>query len=157
MQITFKTIELNNFMSFDSESFDFSSCTGMNLVHGKNNDIPNSKNGVGKSQLYLSILYALFGQLQTKIKNENLINRYAKKRDMGVVLVFNVDGQEYKIRRSVSKGKNSNLELFSFDSKTSDYVDITKSTIAETQSFIENDIIHCDITIFLRTILLTAD
>ena len=93
----------------------------------------------------------------TKIKNENLINRYAKTRDMGVALVFNVDGQEYKIRRSVSKGKNSNLELFSFDSKTSDYVDITKSTIAETQSFIENDIIHCDITIFLRTILLTAD
>jgi chromosome segregation ATPase len=49
MQITFKRIELSNFMSFESESFDFNGCTGMNLVQGQNNDIPNSKNGVGKS------------------------------------------------------------------------------------------------------------
>lgn len=157
MQIIFKRIELHNFMSFESESFDFDSCVGMNLVQGKNNDIPNSKNGVGKSQLYLSLLYALFGQLQSKIKNENIINRYANSKDMIVVLTFDVDGQQYKIRRSINKGKNSNLELFSYDNTISDYVDITKSTIAETQEFIEKDIIHCDITIFLRTILLTAD
>ena len=61
MQIIFKKIELSNFMSFDTEVFDFNACTGMNLVQGQNNDIPNSKNGVGKSQLYLSLLYALFG------------------------------------------------------------------------------------------------
>jgi DNA repair exonuclease SbcCD ATPase subunit len=79
-------------MSFESESFDFDSCVGMNLVQGKNNDIPNSKNGVGKSQLYLSLLYALFGQLQSKIKNENIINRYANSKDMIVALTFDVDG-----------------------------------------------------------------
>ena len=142
-------------MSFDTEVFDFNTCTGMNLVQGQNNDIPNSKNGVGKSQLYLSLLYALFGQLQTKIKNENLINRNVKSKDLAVVLEFSVDNINYKVRRSISKGKISALELFRYEQD--EYVDITKSTIAETQEFIEKDVIHCDITIFLRTILLTAD
>lgn len=155
MKIEFKTIELFNFMSFDNEVFDFEQCSGMNLVQGKNNDIPNSKNGVGKSQLYLSLLYALFGQLQTKIKNENLINRYAKTKDMIVSLVLSVDDVLYKIRRSINKGKQSVLELFIYEND--DFSDITKSTIAETQEYIEKNIIHCDITIFLRTILLTAD
>lgn len=49
MRIKFKRIELHNFMSFAEESFDFTSCKGMNLVQGKNNDVPGSKNGVGKS------------------------------------------------------------------------------------------------------------
>ena len=49
MRIDFKRIELHNFMSFAEESFDFTACKGMNLVQGKNNDIPGSKNGVGKS------------------------------------------------------------------------------------------------------------
>lgn len=39
---------MHNFMSFAEEAFDFSLCTGMNLVQGKNNDIPGSKNGSGK-------------------------------------------------------------------------------------------------------------
>ena len=49
MRIDFKRIEMRNFMSFAEEAFDFSKCNGMNLVQGKNNDIPGSKNGAGKS------------------------------------------------------------------------------------------------------------
>ena len=101
------------------------------------------------------VLYALFGQLQTKIKNENLANKYVNDKDMAVVLTLTVDNEDYKIRRGLARGKSSFLELFKIENGNS--VDITKSTLPETQDFIEKDIIHCDLTMFLRTILLTAD
>lgn len=155
MKIEFGRIELRNFMSFAEEAFDFSSCKGMSLIQGKNNDIPGARNGCGKSQLALSLLYALFGQLQSKIKNENLVNKYTGSKDMDVVLMLAVDGEKYKIRRGLAKGKNSYLELFKVDGGNE--INITKSTIPETQEFIEKELIHCDVSIFLRTILLTAD
>lgn len=155
MRIDFKRIEIRNFMSFADESFDIASCKGMNLVQGKNNDIPGAKNGCGKTQVFSSILYALFGQLQTKIKNENLVNKYVKDKDMDLVLTFSIDGEDYKIRRGLAKGKSSYLLLYKIDNGNE--IDLTKSTLSETQSFIEKDIVHCDVSIFLRTMLLTAD
>lgn len=101
------------------------------------------------------MLYALFGQLQNKIKNENLVNKYTGSKDMDVALALVVDGEKYKIRRGLAKGKNSYLELFKVNDNSE--VDITKSTILETQEFIEKELIHCDVSIFLRIILLTAD
>lgn len=142
-------------MSFEDEVFDFSSMTGMTLVQGKNNDVPNLKNGTGKSTLFMSLLYALFGQLQNKIRNENIVNRYASDKDTRVVLNLEVDGTFYKIVRGIQKGKTSYLNAYQIVS--SEEKDITQSTIAETQSYIEQNIIHCDITIFMRTILLSAD
>lgn len=156
MRIDFNKIEMKNFMSFEHEIFDISSCKGMNLVQGKNNDIPGSKNGAGKTTMFSAILYVLFGQLQSKIKNENLVNKYVKDKDMDLALEFSVDGIRYLVRRGLAKGKQSYLELFSIE-KDGSKTDITKSTIQETQDFIEKDILHCDVTIFLRTILLTAD
>ena len=155
MRIDFKRIEMRNFMSFAEESFDIASCKGMNLVQGQNNDIPGAKNGCGKSNVWAAVLYALFGQLQTKIKNENLVNKYVKDKDMDLVLTFAIDHEDYKIRRGLAKGKASYLELFKVEDGNE--IDITKSTIPETQSFIEKELIHCDVTIFLRTMLLTAD
>ena len=111
MRIDFKRIEIKNFMSFAEESFDISACRGMNLVQGKNNDIPGAKNGCGKSQLWNALLYALFGQLQTKIKNENLANKYVSDKDMDLVLSFSVDGKDYKNRRDLARGQSSKLSL----------------------------------------------
>ena len=155
MRINFNQIEIHSFMSFEDEVFDFSSMTGMTLVQGKNNDVPNLKNGTGKSTLFMSLLYALFGQLQNKIRNENIVNRYAADKDTRVVLNLDVDGTSYRIVRGIQKGKTSYLNVYQLLS--SEEKDITQSTIAETQSYIEQHIIHCDITIFMRTILLSAD
>jgi len=49
---------------------------------------------------------------------------------MAVALVFSVDNVTYKIRRSIVKSKQSVLELFIYEND--EFVDITKSTIAET-------------------------
>lgn len=155
MRIKFKRIELHNFMSFEEESFDFESCKGMNLIQGKNNDIPGSKNGCGKSNLFLSIAYALFGQMSDDMKNKDIVSRSASKKDMDIVLELSVDGKEYKIRRGIAKGNSSYLNLLEIeDGKEKD---ITKSTIAETQRHIEENIIKLDLMMFFRTILLTAD
>lgn len=154
MKIIFKNIQIHSFMAFEDEVFDFSKNYGMTLIQGKNNDIPNEVNGSGKSTIFQSLTYVLFGQIQSGIKHQNIVNRHAKDKDMRLVLDFSVDDVDYRIARGLNKGKNSYLNLYKIDG---DEVDITLSTIAETQDFIETQILHCDMSMFLRTILLTAD
>lgn len=152
MRLDFKRIEIHSFMSFEDESFDFSAHPGMVLVRGRNNDLPNDEtNGSGKTAVFNSLVYALFGETQGKIKkNENVVNKFARDKDMRLVLTFSVDGAEYKVVRGLNKGKQSYLELYNGGQQ------ITKSSIAETQTYIENEVIRCDLPIFLRTILLTS-
>lgn len=157
MKLNFKKIVIHNFMSFKEETFDFSALKGMTLVCGKNNDIPGSKNGVGKSTVFSALAYVLFGELQNKVKNENLHNRYVTDdKTMYVTLDFDIDGRhEFRIVRGLSKHNTSVLNIFKIENDKQ--TDLTKSSILETEKFIENEILHCDISIFLRTILLTAD
>jgi DNA repair exonuclease SbcCD ATPase subunit len=61
MRIVFKRLEIHNFMSFADEAFDFPQEPGLNLICGKNNDIPGSKNGAGKSTISNALCYSLFG------------------------------------------------------------------------------------------------
>jgi DNA repair exonuclease SbcCD ATPase subunit len=68
MRIIFKRIEIHNFKSFDDEVFEFDKYDGLNLVCGKNNDIPGQKNGAGKSSLFTALLFSLFGETQDSIK-----------------------------------------------------------------------------------------
>ena len=151
MRLDFKKIEIHSFMSFEDEIFEFDAKKGMVLVRGRNNDLPDEVNGSGKSNLWGALTYVLFGQVQDRIKkNENIVNRFVQDRDMRVSLTFYVDGKPYRIVRGLNKGKTSYLELYAGDS------DVTKSTIAETQDFLEKEIIRCDLSIFLRTILLTS-
>ena len=145
---------MSNFMSFESEVFDFTAQDGMTLVQGVNHDFPSQKNGAGKSTIFASLVYTLFGIVPKIKKNENIINRLANPQEMRLALWLDVDGQSYKIARGIAK-KSSTLEVKKLVNE--DEEDMTKSSIAETQKMIEDDILHCDISIFLRTILLTAD
>lgn len=61
MRIVFKRIEIQNFKSFDNEVFEFDALKGLNLICGKNNDLPGSKNGCGKSALFSALVFSLFG------------------------------------------------------------------------------------------------
>ena len=76
--------------------------------------------------LCLALLYALFGEVQNKIKNEFIVNRYVADKDMRVSLSFEADDVQYRIARGLAKGKTSYLELYEGEN------DITKSTISET-------------------------
>ena len=158
MNLNFKTLKIKNFMSFKDEEFDFSLNRGLTLVCGKNLDIPGSKNGAGKSSLFGSLLYVLFGELQYTIRNQNLRNRYVSDKEMSVELTFQADaGRYFKLTRGLNRSNSSFLILKELDSNGNVIKDLNRSSIAETDKFIQKEIIHCDISIFLRTIILSSD
>lgn len=157
MRITFKKIEIHNFMSYVDETFDFNKHKGMNLICGKNNDIPghNSTNAVGKSQLFESLCFSLYGQTRNNIKNGNIHNKYVPGKETRVVTYFSIEDIEYKVVSGFGKHGAPYCELYEINN--GEEISLTKSTIAETRKFLETEILHCDISIFLRTILLSSD
>lgn len=156
MRINFGKLEIHNFKSFLDEEFDFSSMSGMTLVCGKNHDIPGQANSAGKSSIFDALLYALFGQLQTSVKNKNLKNRYSDDSSMEVTLYFNIDGKNhFKVTRGLNKYGQSFFKVFSINGDLEN--ELTKSSVYETEAFLENELLHCDVSIFLRTILLSSD
>ena len=74
---------------------------------------------------------------------------------MYVELAFAVDDRLYTVKRGMVRGKQSYLNLYA--AKDGQTVDETKSSISETQRHLESNIVRCDITMFLRTVFLTAD
>ena len=156
MRIVFKKVEIHNFMSFADETFEFDKHKGLNLVCGKNNDIPGAKNGCGKSQLFSSLCFSLYGQTSSNIKNTNIHNKYIPGKETRVVTYFSIEKKDYKVASGFNKYGAPYCEFYEID-KNGNEVDLTKSTIAETRKYLETEILHCDISIFLRTILLSSD
>jgi DNA repair exonuclease SbcCD ATPase subunit len=143
-------------MSFKDEVFDFSENKGLNLICGKNLDIPGSKNGVSKTTVLNALVYGLFGEITTKVNNKNLHNKYIRGKEMRIVVWFNINDEEvYKVASGLDKYGLSYCNLYQVKDK--EEIDITKSSIAETRKFLENEILHFDKSIFLRSILLTSD
>ncbi len=155
MKLNFKKIQIHNFKSFADETLDFHSVNGLVQVIGNNLDLPLAQNGSGKTNLFSAILYCLFGEIDQKIKNKNLKNRYVSSKDLSVGLLIDVDKSSYKIVRGLTKNNTTYLNVY--DVTDGNEKDITKANLVDTQAFIENEILHCDISIFLRTIFLTSD
>ena len=97
MRIEFRKIEIHNFKSFEDEIFEFDKHEGLNLVCGKNNDIPGSKNGSGKSALFDALAFSLFGQSKENVKNCNIANKYIKSKEVRVVTYFDIEDKHYKV------------------------------------------------------------
>lgn len=155
MRIDFKRLEIHNFMSYADETFDLDKNVGMNLICGKNLDIPGSKNGTGKTGLLNSICFALFGQTRNPIKNEHIRNKYIKSKEVRVVLYFDIADVKYKVASGFNKYGGAYCTLHNVT--TEQEVDLTKSSILETRKFLEKEILHCDMSIFLRTMILSSD
>lgn len=154
MQITFRKVEIHNFMSFGDEVFDIEKYDGLNIVRGINADKQGESNGVGKSTLFNSIVYGLYGQSPVKVKTENVANRALDDKEVRVAVYLNVNGTEYKAVTGQNKRSQSYFQLSTIENGNEK--DITRSSIAETRDFFEKDILHCDLSLFLRTIILTS-
>ena len=155
MRIVFKRIEIQNFKSFDNEVFEFDALEGLNLICGKNNDLPGSKNGCGKSALFSALVFSLFGQTQENIKNENIHNKYINSKEIRVVTYFDIEDHHYK----VVSGHNDKGRPYCnvYEQVDNDEIDLTKSTMSETRKFLTDEVLHCDLSIFLRTVFLSSD
>jgi DNA repair exonuclease SbcCD ATPase subunit len=137
MHIEFEKIEIFNFKSFDTEVFEFNKLKGMNLICGKNNDVPNSKNAAGKSTIFNALVFSLFGQTQENINNKNIANKFSKSKEVRVTTYFTIDENQYIVSSGFNKYGNAFCELKMKEKGQTDELDITKSTIQETRKFLE--------------------
>lgn len=158
MNLKFKTVNIQNFMSFECEKFDFSDHSGMNLICGINNDVVGSKNGSGKSNLINTLIFALFGRTLHNINNKNIPNRFiSSDKNTEVILDFEADNVPYQVVSGLKKKScSSYCKLLRLDLPEDDQ-DISKSSIKLTRQFIEDEIIKCKFDMFLRSIVLTSD
>lgn len=93
-RINIKEVSIRNFFSYgnQSEHFDFSQ-GNLNLVKGKM--------GAGKSSLFASVPYSLFGKSDRKIPLNRIINSVNRK-DSQVNLNIDINNQEIKIARGLN-------------------------------------------------------
>lgn len=132
LKITFKTIHLHHFMSYEDTIFDLTN-KGICLVKGINNCSSDSakSNGSGKSTLFNAISFALFGETLNGLKSK-LGNIYFND-GCYVELEFSINNDDYKIIRSKEdKVLDTNLKLFINDiDKSSKGLRETEKILAE--------------------------
>jgi len=101
------------------------------------------ENGAGKSSILDGITWALFGRARKH--DETVINLESKKAE--VCLIFQYEGNQYKIVRSNPQGKTKQVELYLADdkSKKSDpiWILLTERTLRDTDQKII-DILRLD-------------
>jgi len=149
--IIFKKLYIKNFMCFNEIEFDFITHSGLNLITGKNNDIPNVRNGSGKSTLLSAFYYSLYGKTIKALNTESIVNRCNPDETVTLKVYFSIGDNEYVIISTIERGKTTQCKLFENDNN------ITKSSLKDTRAYIENDILKIPSNTFLRTIILTKE
>ena len=149
MDIKFEKIEIQNFKSVGKMlSLDFNDFKGLNFVYGKNLDVPNAKNGSGKSSIFCdSLFFALFGKTLKNTSNKYIPNRNVfSKLEPYVKLYLRSSGQLYSIKtygKVSSSGMSSGVEILKLADDESVIEDLTQSSVAKSKEYIEKNIIGC--------------
>jgi DNA repair exonuclease SbcCD ATPase subunit len=129
--ITFKTIAIQNFLSFGKEvKIVFRS--GISIITGHNHD-KDDGNGCGKSGILDAFFFVLYGETLKNLKKEQIVNDIAKKNGK-VTLEFDIDNNgtvtSYRIERGIAP---SFCKIFVNDTENK-----TLSTIPATNAYICN-------------------
>lgn len=139
MFIKFSEVDIHNFQSIKDAHVSLDE-TGIVLVRGINNyEDHATSNGSGKSSIFESIHYALYGKTSNGITNPT--NRYLTEA-CNVKLVFSIDNVEYSIERSPAR-----VYLHKGDE------DITCKNKTDTDKLIV-ELINMQSNVFLSTIFL---
>ena len=167
-KIKIKHLNIHNFLSFQDEEWDFDGTSRLVLIKGVNKDnwqaSGEASNGSGKSAWSHALMYALFGQLTGKVHNSNLKNKYSDtmsqsgyKMSVDVEVDTEVSGntRHWKIVRGIQKTQTVVLQLFTMDD--GDWKDISKSTSANTQKFIEDNVLFMNFEMYQRLVMLSLD
>jgi DNA repair exonuclease SbcCD ATPase subunit len=158
MDLVFGKMHMENFMSFDDEWFDFSAHDGLSMIRGQNNDIPESRNGAGKSNIINAFMFALFGKTLDDVVNKRIPNRFlSADRDTRVTLDFIADGVPYRITTGLKKKSCASFCKLEQLDLPEDEQDISESSQKLTRRYVEDEVIKCKFDIFLRTNILTSD
>lgn len=151
MYINFKNVHMENFQSILCEDIKLSN-RGMVLVKGINSyDDCADSNGSGKSSIFESINWAIYGKTSSGITDPT--NRYSNDGCM-VKLDTDIDGQSYVIIRSI-KNKKYKTSLTVLKVTEEEELDISGRNKTDTEKMIRNEIITMNQDIFLSTIFLS--
>ena len=126
-------LKMNNFLSYEDESFDFSRVTNATIT---------GRNGAGKSSFCTdAITWALFGKGSRGSEKESGNYVSVGANSCWVELTFSLNGSTYKVIRSVSVAKSGSsrmsLNLFVVD-KDGNEIAMSGGRLGETQEKIED-------------------
>lgn len=163
MKLEFIKIEIQNFKSVgELVEINYEDLKGLNFIFGKNMDVPNAKNGSGKSSLFIdALVFALFGKT---IKNTN--NKYIPNRSMPTTLrsyvkVYFKSNEQLYSCETYGKiyGKvmgTIGMELLKLNDDYSVAEDLTQSSIAKTKQYIVDNVLGCTFNVFRSSVVMTS-
>jgi DNA repair exonuclease SbcCD ATPase subunit len=129
--VNFRTLKIKNFLSVGEVPISIVFNKGVNIITGVNKDKEDSKNGVGKSTIVDALYFTLYGTTIRDL-NKDLIVNSVNKKNCETTLVLDIDtGSQintFTITRQLAPSKCT---------VTKDGEDITLSTIAKTNEFIQ--------------------
>lgn len=160
MNVKFKQLQIQNFKSVgELVVVDFEHLTGLNYIFGTNLDYPSSRNGCGKSAIWIdALVFALYGRTIKNTNNQYLPNRYCdKKLKTYVKLYFEVDGILYTSECSCRPYiKSVSMTLQQYDPDKDDWIDLTQSSVVKTRQYIAETILNCSFDLFKSSIVISA-
>lgn len=129
--VSFRKLEVENFLSWGSATLDFSSQLGkISAVVGANEDASAAdSNGSGKSSLFEALVWCLYDTTPRGISKNSVVRSGAGQ--CSVAVEFEVEGKVYTVRRT-RKGTSGVNSVTISDGLT----DLTRSTTAETDRLI---------------------
>lgn len=129
----FKKLKLTNFLSVGANPLELDFQEGLNLITGYNKDVPEEKNGIGKSSICDGLFFALFNETIKNLKMGEIVNDKNKKK-CEVVLEFSIDygthHDQYRITRKL-KPSDCLLEINGQTDKTLSSIPITNKKIQD--------------------------
>jgi DNA repair exonuclease SbcCD ATPase subunit len=147
-EIHFEKIRVQNFLSVKEAEFDFTKHNGMNYIFGHNMDVGKGdemRNGAGKSALFGdALLFALFGKTGKNLKKASIVNRIVGKKCEGEVW-FTAKGKRYHVINGASPAF---CKIECWDGE--EWSPITKSTMAETQAYLCDEILRSSYLMFKK-------
>ena len=140
-------LKLNNFLSYADETIPLHKAKGVSFLVGRIEDDADKSNGAGKSAIWDSVDWCLFGN--SRVNDDDGLIRLGS-HEMSVGLKFELDGKVYGIYRTKKRSKSQTL---AFTNLTDDNADIsyTGNSVKETQQKIV-DILGMDEELYGNTV-----
>lgn len=149
-KVIFDGISIRNFLSVGEEPVRMNYNPGLNVITGSNLDKEDSGNGIGKSTVAEAIYFALFGETLRELKADQIKHYGAEGKCEVIVKFIIVDNDKTKSYKIIRNSKPSKARI------EEDGVDITPSTISQTNEFIKR-LIHSSPEVFRNSIIMTAN
>lgn len=151
-KIDFKKIYIQNFLSIGNEPLEIEFQNGVNVINGINRDEEDIGNAAGKSSCLDAFYYVLFGSTLRELSKTSFIVNRKNGKNCIVRLEFDItdstgNRHTYLLERKIAP---QSLKIWK------DNNEITKSTTAETNKFVE-ELLSADKDIFQNCIVMRAN